>query len=197
MRIIGFTMTKRPFKPVSCLALVLLAAGCAGMPVEGDRLSFRAPVSSGSAGLATQDNPERVAQALRAAGFSDVAVLRDGSIRLRSGNPALVDCGTVVQDALGNRAEFPGTSGKAVLIAERPPGDPLVRTVKTRSEIRLKPLSSGGYAVDEAHKVTLTYASVQTGRRSVTSVSFDETGVARLADNTECRSSGLVGRILG
>lgn len=187
-----------PIRPLSALTAALLAAACTGMPAGEDRLATRPPVSAAAATLATDAGPAEVAQALRDRGFSDVALLRDGSVRLRSSSPALVDCGTVVQVAMGNRAEFPGTAAKAVLIANRPPGDPLVRRVETRSEIRLRPLSSGGgYAVEESHRVKLSYQSVKTGRKSVSSAAFGTGDSARLADNTTCRSSGLIATILG
>lgn len=185
-----------PRRPLAALAAALLMAACTTMAGE-DRLATRPPAAGGSASLATRATPAEVAGALRAGGFGDVALMRDGSVRLRSSSPALVDCGTIVQVALGNRAEFPGVTGKAVLIAKRPPDDPLVRLVDTRSEIRLRPLASGdGYAVEERHRVTLSYQSVKTGRTSVSSAAFGATDSARLADNTTCRSSGLIGRLL-
>lgn len=184
--------------PRLAVLIALVAAGCAEMPAGEDRIAYRPPAAESAARVATTKDSAGVAQALRAAGFDNVTVLRDGSVRLRSDSAALVDCGTIVQVALGNRAEFPATTAKAVLIADRPPNDPAVRSVRTRSEVRLVPLADGsGFAVGEAHRVTVTYTSALTGRSSHSSASFDGTQVARLADKSSCRSAGLVQDIVG
>ena len=177
--------------------LALRVAGCAAVPPAQDGLTFRAPQATGTDTISTSRTPGDVVQALKAAGFESTPLLRDGSIRVRSAAPALVDCGPLLQVALGNRVEVSGTAPKAVLIAKPPLNGPTERKVKSSSDIRLVPLASGkGYAVAETHSVTVTYRSVSTGRVATSRISFDETGSGRLADHTSCKSSGLIHKIL-
>lgn len=184
-----------PIRPLGALLAALLLSACAGSARE-DSLTFRQPSADPGQTLASAAPPAQVVETLRANGFTDVTRLRDGSVRVRSNSPALVDCGTIVQVALGNRAEFPGNSAKAVLIAKRPPGDPAVRMLGSTSEIVLKPLDGGGYAIAELHRVRLKYEAPKKGLKSTTTVAFDGTGTAPLADNTACRASGLIGTLL-
>lgn len=188
----GAMMPPRPF---GALLAALLLTACVGNAGE-DSLTFRQPVADPGQTLASAATPAQLVETLRANGFTDVTRLRDGSVRVRSNSPALVDCGTIVQVALGNRAEFPGNSAKAVLIAKRPPGDPAVRMLGSKSEIVLKPLDGGGYAITESHQVRLKYEAPKKGLRSTTTVAFDGTATAPLADHTACRASGLIGRLL-
>ncbi len=183
-------------RPVGALLAALLLSACAGNAGE-DSLTFRQPVAEPGQTLASTATPAEVVETLRANGFTDVTRLRDGTVRLRSNSAALVDCGTIVQVALGNRAEFAGNSAKAVLIAKRPPGDPAIRMLGSKSEVLLQPLEAGGgYAIAESHQVRLKYEAPKKGFRSTTTVTFDGTGTAPLADNTACRASGLVGTLL-
>jgi hypothetical protein len=176
----------------ACLALV----GCMETAGREDGLFYRPPTSTGQDFIATTMTPSEVAEVLGSARLGTVRS-DTNSVTLVSNDLRLVDCGTMIQVAFGNRAEFPASAPSAVLMSGFAPPGLYQREVTSASTVRLSRQADGkGYAVAESHKVTRKYEAVDFNGRSSASVSFDETSVGQFANSTSCRSSGLVGTLL-
>ena len=181
-------------KRLHLIALACAVTACA----PADEVVFRPPTSVSPAPVESDLSPEAAAAAIRAAGFSDVA-LRDGgrTVRVRTATPALVDCGEIVQTFLGETTSFPGNAERAALLAATTTGDILLRGVEVASVADLSLRPEGGYAVAERHEVTMTYNRPSDGAAFRETQVFDRDGSARFADGTSCRASGRLARIIG
>jgi len=178
------------------LGLALALSGCVET-TRGDGLYFRAPQASGATSVKTGLSADEAAAALQAAGLGDARVARDGSLRLSSTDPRLVDCGTLIQVSFGNEAEFPGNARDAVLMRGFTTPGLIRQMVSSSSDIRLTPLADGsGYAIDEAHQVTRRLDALETGAKSRQTIRFDESTSAGFGTQVTCRSSGLVAAVL-
>ncbi|HLQ19439.1 MAG TPA: hypothetical protein VK146_10710 [Tabrizicola sp.] len=181
---------------VAVLALCLGLGACVGAGSQEDALYYVAPKSAGQATIMTDKDVAEVAAILRGAGLGEVRA-GSGTLTLLSGDVRLVDCGTFVQVAMGNRAEFPATSSDAVLMEGFQSPGLVQRKFATSSTVRLTRQADGkGYAVTEAHKVTRTYQVVDSRKRSSSSVSFDGTSEGVFSNKTSCRSSGIIAALL-
>ncbi len=187
------------FSAGPCLAVVAVSlglAGCVETTALDEGLYYRAPTSSGQEFVATGKDAAEVAGILRAAGLGDVRT-RAGEVTLTSRDVRLIDCGTFVQIAMGNRAEFPANAQNSVLMEGFVTDDLIQRGLDSRSTVRLTRAADGsGYAVSEAHSVTRRYQAVSTGSRSSTTVTFDAVSDGAFPNKTSCRSSGLVASLL-
>ncbi len=118
-----------------------------------------------------------------------------GTIRLATEGAALVDCGTFTQRIDGRVAEFPGSAPNAVIFAFDQPGDILVREARIRSTATIRIAGGGATSavIAESHAVTLSQVSPASGRTLWReTIEFTDTGTARFADGTTCRSSGAL-----
>ncbi|MDP3195602.1 hypothetical protein [Tabrizicola sp.] len=178
------------------LALGLGLAGCVSTgPVE-DGLYYSAPRSQGAGFVSTDKTPEAVAKILREAGLGAVRA-GSASVTLSSRDLRLVDCGTYVQVAMGNRAEFPATAPEAVLMEGFTTPGLVRRVIDSRSTIRLTRAADGsGYVVSETHSVTRRYQALGSSARSKATVTFDEGSAGTFTNGSLCRSSGLVATLL-
>lgn len=178
------------------LVFALCLAGCVSTVPAEDGLYYTAPRTQGTGFVATDKDPAAVAMILRAAGLGTV---RAGlaSVTLSSRDLRLIDCGTYVQVAMGNRAEFPATAPQAVLMEGFTTPGLIRRAVDSRSTIRLTRAADGsGYAVSEAHSVTRRYQALGSNARSKATVTFDEGSAGTFSNGSLCRSSGLVATLL-
>jgi hypothetical protein len=177
------------------LALGLL--GCVEAPGQDNGLYYRPPVSKGQTSISTRLDPAEVAKALQDAGFSDVRLVGSDSVVLRSNDPRLVDCGTMIQVAEGNAAEFPANAPKSVLIEGFVTPGLIQRDMSSVSTVQLTRLPSGnGYAIGEQHTVTRHFVALQGPERSTASVTFDGTQGAAFSDRTSCQPTGFIARTL-
>jgi hypothetical protein len=178
------------------LATCLGLAGCIQTAPQGDGLFYRPPESVGQASVATAKTPAEVAQVLQGAGLGKVRA-DARSVTLVSNDPRLVDCGTFIQVALGNRAEFPANAPDAVLMQGFGSPGLMQRGVDTASTVRLTRLADGtGYAIAERHTVTRHYQTVATGAKSSSSASFNEASSGTFPNKTACTATGLVAALL-
>jgi hypothetical protein len=179
--------------------LIVLCFGlsaCVDSAGQQSGLYYRAPTTAGQATIATTKAPAEIAQILRNEGLGSIR-FDANSVTLSSTDTRLVDCGTFVQVAMGNRAEFPANAPSAVLMEGFATPGLIQRGVDSKTTIRLVRQPDGlGYAVSEAHAVTRRYEAVATGAQSSFLVTFDATSVGEFANKTYCRSSGLVGSLL-
>lgn len=181
---------------VIVLGLALALAGCVGTVPQDDGLYYTAPKASAVAFVATDKTPSQVAAILRDAGLGKV---RAGSatVTLTSSDLRLIDCGTYVQVAMGNRGEFAANAPEAVLMEGFTTPGLVRRTLDSRSTIRLSRAADGsGYVVSEAHSVTRRYQSLGGTARSSAKVTFDEGSAGAFSNGSVCRSSGLVASVL-
>jgi hypothetical protein len=177
-------------------ALWLGLAGCVGEVAGPDGLSYRPPSASGQDFVATAKTPAEVAEMLGRSGLGEVRV-NGGTVTLVSRDARLIDCGTFIQVALGNRAEFPANASDAVLMQGFPASGLMQRAVTSRSTVRLTRQADGkGYAIAEEHLVTREYEAVGSSARSTSRVTFDEGTEGVFPNKTSCRSSGLVAGLL-
>ncbi|MDZ4087804.1 MAG: hypothetical protein U1E69_13505 [Tabrizicola sp.] len=178
------------------LVLGLGLAGCVGTAPAEDGLYYTAPATKGVDFVATDKDPAAVAMILREAGLGTV---RAGatSVTLSSRDLRLIDCGTYVQVAMGNRAEFPATAPEAVLMEGFTTPGLIQRAVDSRSTVRLTRAADGsGYAISEVHSVTRRYQALGSSARSKATVAFDQGSAGTFTNGSLCRSSGLVATLL-
>lgn len=178
------------------VVLGLALAGCVGTVPQDDGLYYTAPKASGVDFVTTDKTPSEVAAILRDAGLGTV---RAGSatVTVSSRDLRLIDCGTYLQVAMGNRAEFAANAPEAVLLEGFTTPGLVRRVLDSRSTIRLNRAADGsGYVVSEKHSVTRRYQALGSGGRSTATVTFDEGSAGTFSNRSVCRSSGLVATLL-
>jgi hypothetical protein len=181
---------------LTMIALCIGLSACVDTTGQQPGLFYRPPTASGQTAIPTTKSPVDIAQILLDAGLGTVRSDAT-SVTLSSTDARLIDCGTFVQVAMGNRAEFPANAPSAVLMEGFATPGLIQRGIASRSTVRLVRQSDGsGYVVSESHEVTCRYEAVATGARSSFSVNFDATSVGEFANKTSCRSSGFVGSLL-
>ena len=182
---------------LAAVAATFLIAGCAGSSNDGGpRLQLVPPKSGQGVSFVQSDaSLSEVAAAYRAAGFTDV-IRSASAVRVRTRSDAFVDCGTMRQFALGNRAEFPGSSSRAAILTTGRAGSVLLRTVDIRSTATITQGAPGTLNISENHSITVEYRGPGGTLFSRDRVSFDQDGAGQFRDNASCVSSGGAARIL-
>lgn len=169
-----------------CAALAL--SGCAAPKSEG--LYFVAPTDAAGAAQQSSRAPAEMADALRAAGFTDVEVINSGdTVRVRSQTNSMINCGAITQVAFGNQATFMASEPKTAILAEQ---QLYIREVSVSSSADLTLESVDIYTVSENHTVTLTYNTPTGTPISRQTLQFDQSGSARFTDGVLCMSGGAV-----
>ena len=183
---------------LAALGFALLLSACAAGP-GGDGLRYTAPAPRGALPgitLPGTSAPETLAVAatrLRAAGFQQVRTdPRNARVTARSSDPALVDCGTFIQTALGNTARFPGNAAQSVLFAPGVPGGIVTRSTEVSTEVTVALLGPGRVGVATAHEVRASQSPVIAGQSWRERVRFDGDGTGTVADRVVCTGSRSV-----
>lgn len=194
----GNESMKSGLRVSGALASLLVLAGCA----EKEGAFFQSP-NPGTAPeivrLSTSSTAESVASVastLKRNGFSITrASSASGVVEGSANGSAFVDCGLIIQYALGNKAQFEGASPLSVIYTSGETVDFVLRGVSARTQVRV--LVDGSVAnVTENHDVTMTWSNpegkgTRTDRRPVRPGEL-----TRFEDNTACVTSDRVADLL-
>lgn len=168
-----------------CAALVL--TGCNAIPNEEGLYLVERP-EGGVSSVRTSKSISQIAAAFQAAGFKDVAIVDAGStVEASTQSEKMVNCGTIAQVALGNRATFPGSAPRAAVIYNN---ELFVRLVDTKSTVRVQMGEGDLYSISEDHRVTLEYQAPDGTTLFRQTKSFDQRQGAAFADGVSCESAG-------
>ncbi|MCU0908437.1 MAG: hypothetical protein MUF73_13580 [Rhodobacteraceae bacterium] len=195
---------------VILVCAALLTAGCAGGPgagadgAPGDvRLRYGKPDPRGALpevtlpGTSASETLAFAAERLRAAGFDAVRTdVRGARVTARSSDPAMVDCGTFTQTALGNTARFPGNAPQAVLFAPDLPGGIVTRTVRVATDVTVTLQGPGRASLSTAHEVRASQSQLVAARPWRGQVRFDGDATGTVSDGMTCTGSRAVLDIL-
>ena len=177
---------------------VFLTSGCA--PEDG--LYFQDPKPGDDpqvVRLGTSSNVDSVrtvASTLRSNGFM---VTREepssGIVEATADGAAFVDCGIITQYALGNRAEFAGSSPSAVIFLGGETAEFVLRRVSASTATRIM-IQDSVANVTESHDVTMSWSDPE-GNVTSTDRRWVRPGEpTRFKDNTACVTSDRVANLL-
>lgn len=195
-------MNDRLLSLLVAVPTLMLAACSSTSPVtmEDGTLRFLAPeVNSAGNVVSSELSPAAVAEAFRSAGYNRVSIGQSGkTVRVRSPQPDMIECGEIVQQVGGVQARFNGNARRAAILAAsgETENDLLLRDLTATSEIVLTQMNEGQYQVREDHSVTLEYRWAVSGKGSKETAKFDADSVASFADKTQCVSASIAQKVL-